>query len=170
LEAAMTGLAKSYNDATVARRVAQDLSAAGVPERDIVLMIGRRVRDVRREPVGEFAGPIPPDAPVGTFGDRRVRRRQGAGTFAGDADRQRQGSFADADREVVIRHDEAGEHAHVGGHRDLSRVLRRRAVEPPARERILNELDAGRAVVLLELAGIAPDEVRSRLEDPPPAA
>jgi len=54
-------------------------------------------RDVRREPVGGFAGRVPPDAPVGTYGDIRRFRRQGAGTFAGDADRQRQGSFADAD-------------------------------------------------------------------------
>jgi len=53
--------------------------------------------DVRREPVGGFAGRVPPDAPVGTYGDVRRFRRQGAGTFAGDADRQRQGSFADAD-------------------------------------------------------------------------
>jgi hypothetical protein len=53
--------------------------------------------DVRREPVGGFAGTLGPDAPVGTYGNVRRRRRQGAGTFAGDADRQRQGSFADAD-------------------------------------------------------------------------
>ena len=54
-----------------------------------------RFHDVRREPVGEFCGPVEPDAPVGTFGDRRVRRSQGNGTFMGDADRQRQGSFGD---------------------------------------------------------------------------
>ena len=47
--------------------------------------------------MGGFAGRVPPDAPVGTYGDIRRFRRQGAGTFAGDADRQRQGSFADAD-------------------------------------------------------------------------
>jgi hypothetical protein len=52
--------------------------------------------DVRREPVGGFAGTLDPDAPVGTYGNVRRRRRQGAGTFVGDADRQRQGSFADA--------------------------------------------------------------------------
>jgi hypothetical protein len=57
-----------------------------------------REHDVRREMVGEFAGPIPPEAPVGTFADRPVRRRQGTGAFAGDPDAQRQGSFADSDR------------------------------------------------------------------------
>jgi hypothetical protein len=61
-----------------------------------------RVHDVRRENVGEFAGPIAPDAPVGTFADRPVRRRQGTGAFAGDPDAQRQGSFADSDRPVAV--------------------------------------------------------------------
>ena len=57
---------------------------------------GARRHDVRREPVGGFAGTVDPDAPVGTFGNVRRLRRQGNGTFAGDADRRRQGSFADA--------------------------------------------------------------------------
>jgi len=52
--------------------------------------------DVRREPVGGFAGMVAPDAPVGTYGNVRRRRRQGAGTYVGDAEQQRQGSFADA--------------------------------------------------------------------------
>ena len=56
----------------------------------------RTVHDVRAEPVGGWAGPLSPDAPVGTFGDVVRRRRQGAGAFAGDPDRQREGSFADA--------------------------------------------------------------------------
>jgi hypothetical protein len=53
--------------------------------------------DVRREPVGGFACTLGPDALVGTYGNVRRFRRQGAGTFAGDADRKRQGSFADAE-------------------------------------------------------------------------
>jgi hypothetical protein len=46
----------------------------------------RRLPDVREEPVG-----------VGSFGNVPHLRRQGAGTFAGDADAQRQGSFGDHD-------------------------------------------------------------------------
>ena len=53
--------------------------------------------DVRREPVGGFAGTLGPDTPVGTFGNVRHFRREGAGSFAGDADRRRQGSFADTE-------------------------------------------------------------------------
>ncbi len=53
------------------------------------------LHDLREEPVGTFTGTLDPGAPVGTYGNVRRFRRQGAGTFAGDADRQRQGSFAD---------------------------------------------------------------------------
>jgi hypothetical protein len=62
-----------------------------------------RPHDVRTEPVGGFAGPVPPDAPVGTFANARLVRRQCAGSFAGDPDRHRQGSFADADGRAADR-------------------------------------------------------------------
>ena len=53
--------------------------------------------DVRREPIGNFVGRVGPDDPVGSFGNVPSMRRQGAGAFAGDPDRQRQGSFGDHD-------------------------------------------------------------------------
>jgi hypothetical protein len=58
---------------------------------------GSPLPDVRGEPVGNFAGRVRPDDPVGSFGDVPRRRGQGAGAFAGDPDRQRQGSFGDHD-------------------------------------------------------------------------
>ena len=39
---------------------------------------------------------------LGTYGGRAVQRREGAGSFAGDPDQQRQGSFADTDRVVIV--------------------------------------------------------------------
>jgi hypothetical protein len=65
-------------------------------------LLPRLPRDVRSEPVGTFAGTIGPDAPVGTYGGAMLRRSQGPGTFAGDADAQRQGSFADTSHVVVF--------------------------------------------------------------------
>jgi hypothetical protein len=53
--------------------------------------------DVRRQPVGNFVRRVSPYDPVGTFGNVPCRRRQGAGAFAGDPDRQREGSFGDHD-------------------------------------------------------------------------
>jgi hypothetical protein len=53
--------------------------------------------DVHDELVGTFLGQVPPDAPVGSFGNVPHLRRQGEGTFRGDPDRQREGSFGDHD-------------------------------------------------------------------------
>lgn len=69
-----------------------------LPGCDIRLVTGRSMDDIRREPVGTFAGAAGPNAPVGTFAGVRCLRRQGSGTFAGDADAQRQGTFADSGR------------------------------------------------------------------------
>ena len=60
-------------------------------------LTARRIHDVRREPVGSFAGILGPDATVGSSDDVPHLRGQGTGAFAGDADRQRQGSFGDVD-------------------------------------------------------------------------
>jgi hypothetical protein len=92
---------KTYLNEVAARRAIEARRAAGVPARDVRLLTGTRLPDVRREPVGGFAGPVAPNAPVGTYGDRQVLRSQGAGGFAGDPDRQRQGSFADTDRVIT---------------------------------------------------------------------
>jgi hypothetical protein len=56
-----------------------------------------RLHDVRSEPVGGWAGPIGPDEPVGKYAGPPRRRRQAAGGWSGEPDRQRQGSFADAE-------------------------------------------------------------------------
>lgn len=61
------------------------------------LPIRRRLPDVRSEPAGTFCGLVPPDAPVGSFGNVPHLRWQGAGSFRGDPDRQREGSFGDHD-------------------------------------------------------------------------
>lgn len=54
-----------------------------------------------RTPAGGFAGPVAPNAPVGTFAGSQHRRDQGPGSFAGDPDRRRQGSFGDVDHNVT---------------------------------------------------------------------
>jgi hypothetical protein len=81
-------------------------SAEALQSRHIRLLTSRPLRDIRREPRGGFAGPVAPDALVGTFADRPRRRSQATGSFAtgslnGEPDRQREGSFADAERIVM---------------------------------------------------------------------
>jgi hypothetical protein len=147
----------TYPTETGARRAIEALRAAGVPARDIRLLIGRRLGDVRREPVGNFAGPVAPDTPVGTYGDRPVLRRQGAGGFAGDPDHQRQGSFADVDRVVIV----TAERARVTGLRGARRVLGRAALDSDNVDRAVRELRDGHAVVLVNAGETGASEVRA---------
>jgi hypothetical protein len=160
----MTTLSETYSTETEARRATEALRAAGVSARDIRLLTGTRVRDVRREPVGGFAGPVAPGAPVGTYGDRQVVRRQGAGGFAGDPDHQRQGSFADTDRVVIITYKRDAERARVTGLRGARRLLGRAALDDDTIDRAVKELHMGHAVVLVEVSEIVPSETRAQLE------
>jgi hypothetical protein len=85
----MPTLDKTYPDRRAAR------SARAIPRRDI--RPGPTLPDVRREPVGNFVDRVGPDDTVGSFENVPRRRWQGGGAFAGDPDRQRQGSFGDHD-------------------------------------------------------------------------
>jgi hypothetical protein len=73
----MATLCRTYSDAGEAREAVDRLVAAGTPRQCIRLLTGSPLHDVRAERVGTFAGWVDPDAPVGTFGDRTRRRRQG---------------------------------------------------------------------------------------------
>jgi hypothetical protein len=107
----MTTLGNAYDSEDTARSWIAALETDGVPGRDIRLLVGAGLDDVRCEPVGGFAGPVYPDDPVGSFGNQRLRRPRGNGTFCGDADRQRQGTFGDSDRHVIV----SREHVRVAG-------------------------------------------------------
>jgi hypothetical protein len=161
----MATLCKAYSSEFVARRAADALRAAGVPGRDVRLLSGCRPGDVRREPVGGFAGAVGPDEPVGTYGGVRRRRCQGTGSFAGDPDRQRQGSFADADRIVLVSYEDGAERSRVASELEAQGLLQAAGVAADAAGRLVDELHAGRAVVLAEVAEIAPGDARARLDE-----
>jgi hypothetical protein len=160
----MTTLTKTYPTELAARRAVEALRATGVPERDIRLLAGTAPRDIRREPVGGFAGPVAPDTPVGTYGNIRRLRHQGAGSFAGDPDQQRQGSFADTDRVVIVTYKSDAERARITGLRGARRLLRRAALDDDAVDRAVRELHQGRAILLVDLREIAASEADARLE------
>jgi hypothetical protein len=166
----MAILWKAYSSDVVARHAIEALRAAGVPGRDIRLLTGCRMHDVRDEPVGGFARAVGPNAPVGTFANIRRSRRQGAGSFAGDPDRQRQGSFADADRDVIVTYDDGAERARIGGDLGVRRLLREAALDDAAADRVVDELHAGHAVVLADVAEIAPSDAQARLDQVAQAA
>jgi hypothetical protein len=165
----MATLSKTYLSEDAARRAVEALRAAGVPPGDIRLLASRPQRDIRRQPVGGFAGPIGTDAPVGSYASVPRRRGQGVGSFAtgsfaGDPDRQRKGSFADVERVVIVIYKDDKEHSRVTGYRGARQILRRAALHDEAINRAVKELHTGRAVVLVDVAEITPSEARAHLE------
>ena len=159
----MTTIHRTYRNDDAARSAIAALRAGGVSPRAIRLLTGRAPYDIRREPVGGFAGPVAPDAPVGTFGGRAVRRRQAAGGYAGEPDRQRQGSFGSADRVVVTTYDDGAERARITGLRGARKLLVRAALDDDAVDRAVRELHQGHAVALVDAGELAAGEVTARL-------
>ena len=171
----MAALIKTYPTEVAARRAVEALRAAGVPPRHIRLLTSRPPHDTRREPVGGFAGPIGTNARIGNFASVPRRRGQGVGSFAtgsfaGDPDLQREGSFGDVDRVVIVIHTHDGERSRVTGYRGVRQLLRRAALDDDAVDGAVKELHGGHAVVLVDVAEIAPSEVRARLEQTAQAA
>ncbi|HYZ28450.1 MAG TPA: hypothetical protein VE570_05280 [Thermoleophilaceae bacterium] len=156
----MATLIETYPNQATARKAVNALLASGALPRGVRLLIGERPGDVRNEIAGGFAGPVAPDAPVGTFANICVRRCEGRGTFAGDPERQRRGSFADTCRDVVVSFDEGAEHARVVGDAKLRTQLRQAGCGDARGERVLAELRNGQAAVLAEVPEIAPGHAR----------
>jgi nucleotide-binding universal stress UspA family protein len=161
---------ETYSSEVAARRAMRALTAVGVPEGDVRLLIGRPLRDIREEVVGGFAGAVDPGAPVGTYTGAPCRRRQGAGSFAGDPDRQRQGSFADADTDAIATVEDGAGRSHPASRAVLRRLLWRSALAGGAADRVIDELRAGHAVVLVDAVEIAPSDARAQREESAQAA
>jgi hypothetical protein len=171
----MTALIKTYPSQEGARRAVETLGQAGVQRRHIRLLTSRPLRDLRREWRGGFGGPVGPDAPVGTYAGRARRRSDATGSFAtgsftGDPDRRRKGSFGDVERIEIVTHDDAGERSRVAGRAGVRRLLRRAGLDDEAVDLAIAELELGHAVLLIDAAGIAPGEGGGRFEQVAQAA
>src|SRR5919201_548746 len=113
----MATLCRAYPSEAAARRAIAGLRAAGLPPQGAHLITGSPLHDLRRET---------------------------AGGFAGKPDRQREGSFADVDRHVIVHCDPDGrEHTHVAGLHELEALLAGAGLERAAAERALAEHRAG---------------------------
>jgi hypothetical protein len=163
-ESSMTTLIKTFATDIAARRAVESLRAAGVQERDIRLLAGSAPRDIRREPVGGFAGPVAPDSAVGNFGSTAVPRRRRTGGFAGDPDQQLQGSFAATYRVVIVTYARDAERARITGLRGARHVLGRAALDDAAVDRAVNELHKGHAILLVDRREISASETDARLD------
>ena len=168
----MATLSKTYPSEDAARPAVEALRAAGVPPGDIRLLTSRPLHGIRREPVGGFAGPIGTNATIGNYASAPRRRGQGVGSFAtgsfaGDPDSRREGSFADVERVVIVNHQDDREHARVTGYRGVRQLLRRAALDDEAVDGAVKELHIGHAVVLVDVAETMDRYGRLRIEKHP---
>jgi nucleotide-binding universal stress UspA family protein len=155
----------SYPSEALARRAVRSLTAAGVPPRDIRLLVRGRQHDVREEPAGGFAGTVDPSAPVGGFAGATGLRRQGAGSFAGDPDHHRQGSFGDTDADAVVTVEDGAGRARAADRLAVRQLLGRTASTGEAADRVIDELRRGHAVVVVEALEIPASDAHQRRED-----
>jgi hypothetical protein len=170
----MATLSKTYPNEDAARRAVETLRAASVPPREVRVLTSRPLADIRREPVGGFAGPVGPDGRVGTFAGTGRRSDDvgsfATGSFAGDAHGQRQGSFGDVERVTIVTYKPDAERSRATGYRGTRLLLGRAALDDAAVERAVEELHKGRTVVLVDVPEIASVEAEAQLEEMAKAA
>jgi hypothetical protein len=146
----MNALCRSYDNVADAERAVEALLADGVPGDAVRLLMGAGVHDARSEPSGGFAGAVAASDHVGTFAGTGSRRDEPRGSFAGDPGDE--GSFGNADRDVVVTYPDGREHSRVAGHRSLKRLLVDAGLDEHAAESDLRALHGGRVLVLVTRA------------------
>jgi hypothetical protein len=156
-------ICRSYASHEEARRAVEAALGAGVPGDGIRVLMGEPEHDARTEPEGEFAGSAAAGDVVGDF-EAGHPRDQAAGGFAGAPGTQREGSFADADRETVTSYPGGGERVHVVGHRQVHRVLRDAGLDETTAQRDADALHQGRILVLADVGDRDPGEVGAALD------
>ena len=148
----MPTLCKAYAEPGAARDAIDELLTAGRAGREIRMVVGSTLHDRREEIAGGFARPVPPDAAVGHFAGGPLHRWRGEGSFAGEADLMRKGSFGNVDADAVVTVGDR-EHARIAGDRQVRHLLRRSEFNRDTADELVEELHAGRQLVLIDVSG-----------------
>jgi hypothetical protein len=160
----MNALCKAYESASDAERAVTDLIAAGVPGEDVRLLMGAEIHDARREARGRFSGSVAPDERVGAYAGDGPQRSAPRGAYAGDPEAAGEGSFANAERDVVVTHSDGKEQTRVAGRRELKRLLMEAGLDDATAETDVMALHAGRILVLVTLGAVGTDKARALLD------
>jgi hypothetical protein len=147
----MSVICRSYTSESEARGAVDSLIAAGVAGSGIKVVMGEPERDAREEPMGSFAGTAEHGGAREDFAGQEHPAGAGRGTFAGDADEQRRGSFADMDSETITEYPEGVERRHVVGHREVRKALLEAGVDEAAADRDVEALHEGRVLVIADV-------------------
>ena len=145
----MTTLYRAYESTSDAENAVERLLSTGVPMR-IELIMGRALEDARDAPIGTFAGTTTTDAlTVGSYANVAHSGRAAMGTFAGDADKQRRGSFGDTDRDTVTTYQSGVKRTRIASHRRLEKLLVDAGLDQAIATANVRALHAGRVLVLV---------------------
>jgi adenine-specific DNA methylase len=147
----MVTLTRAYTSIHEAETAAARLLSAGVPTVRIQLVMGRAIQDARDTPIGTFAATTTAGAAtVGSFGNVALSARQAIGTFAGDPDKQRRGSYGDADRDTVTTYEPGVKRTRIASHRTIEKLLVDAGLDPAIATAQVDALHAGRVLVLVD--------------------
>jgi len=160
----MNALCKPYDNPADAERAVADLLAAGIPGDDVRLLMGAEIHDARREARGRFSGSVAPEEQVGAYAGDGPARSALRGSFAGADSGTAEGTFANAERDVVVTHSNGMEQARVAGRRELKRLLMDAGLDHEAAEADVDALHAGRILVLVHVAAVGQDDARALLD------
>lgn len=169
----MTILHRLYDTAVQAERAITALQAAGIPSEQLSLIMGTGVRDGQAEPTGSFATGDGHDhgahvEPVGSFatgdGHDHDTLAEPAGSFAGgDSRTQREGSFADVDRDTITTFSAGTHRVSTGSHQQIIGQLVAAGMDRTAAESQLAAIHQGKAIVLVQVASQDVERVRNLL-------
>jgi hypothetical protein len=141
---------RAYISAHDAENAIERLLSAGVPAIRIELIMGHAVQDARDAPIGNFAGTTTADAEtVGSYANIAHSGREAIGTFAGDPDEQRRGSFSDVDRDTLTTYQSGVKRTRIASHRRLEQILLDAGMDPAIARANVRALHAGRVLVLV---------------------
>jgi hypothetical protein len=158
-----TALCKPYESTTQADRAVADLLAAGVPGPHVRVLMGAEIHDARREDRGRFAGSVAPEERVGAYAGDGPERSALRGSFAGAEGVE--GTFANAERDIVVTEHDGREQVRVANRGELKRLLMEAGLDDATAEADVRALhDDGRVVVLVDIAAIDKAQARALLD------
>jgi hypothetical protein len=161
----MATLYRAYRSTREAENAIERLLSASVPAIRIQLIMGQAVKDTRDAPIGTFAGTTPADAyTVGSFANIAHSGREATGTFAGDPDKQRRGSFGDSDRDTVTTYGSGVKRTRIASHHKLEKILVDAGLDQAIAAANVGALHAGRVLVLVHSES-ALDDIAAVIDD-----
>jgi hypothetical protein len=161
----MATLYRAYTSTHDAENAIERLLSAGVPAIRIDLIMGHAVEDARDAPTGTFAGTTTADAEtVGSYANIAHSGRAAMGTFAGDPDKQRRGSYGDIDRDTVTTYQSGVKRTRIASHRRLKNILVDAGLDQATAAINVDALHAGGVLVLVQSES-ALDEIAAVIDD-----